>query len=112
MIAAQAAMADFPLVPATRFATPEGYFAAAHDEAAAAPPAAQPAIWVGELYLEYHRGVLTSQGRTKRLNRRAERDLVGAEGLAGPLAVLRGSPPAPPGALWRAPTFHQCHDTP
>ena len=35
--------------------------------------------WVGELYLELHRGTLTSQGRTKRAHRRAERDLVAAE---------------------------------
>src|SRR5205085_9828708 len=28
--------------------------------------------WVGELYLEYHRGTYTSQGRTKPANRAAE----------------------------------------
>ena len=47
---------------------------------AAWPSAALP-TWVGELYLELHRGTLTSQGRTKRAHRRAERDLVAAEVL-------------------------------
>ena len=31
-------------------------------------------VWVGEIYLELHRGTLTTQGRTKYLHRRAERD--------------------------------------
>lgn len=34
-------------------------------------PAARPR-WVGELYLEYHRGTYTSQARTKRWNRKLE----------------------------------------
>ncbi len=106
MIAAQAAMADFPLVPATRFATPETYFAAAHEEAAAAPPA----VWVGELYLEYHRGVLTSQGRTKRLHRRAERDLAAAEVLAGLAAFAGGAQPVSLEPLWRTLMVNQFHD--
>ena len=38
-------------------------------------------VWVGEMYLELHRGTLTTQGRTKRAHRRAERDLVAAEVL-------------------------------
>lgn len=38
-------------------------------------------VWTGELYLEYHRATLTSQARTKQLNRRAERALVAAEAL-------------------------------
>ena len=37
---------------------------------------------VGELYLEYHRGTYTSQARTKRASRRAERALHDAELLA------------------------------
>ena len=31
-----------------------------------------PAVWVGELYLEFHRGTYTSQAATKLGNRRAE----------------------------------------
>jgi len=36
-------------------------------------------VWSGELYLEYHRGTYTSQGRTKRYNRKAELALRKAE---------------------------------
>lgn len=46
--------------------------------------------WTGEMYLEYHRATLTSQGRTKQLNRRAEFGLVAAEALSG-LAALSGA---------------------
>ena len=106
MIAAAEAMADFPLLPATRFATPEDYFRAAHDEAMAAPPA----VWVGELYLEYHRGVLTAQGRTKRAHRRAERDLIAAEVVGGLAAVLGGDEPASLEPLWRTLMVNQFHD--
>jgi alpha-mannosidase len=106
MIEAQAVLAGFPLLPQTRFATPEDYFVRAHEEAAAAPTP----VWVGELYLEYHRGVLTSQGRTKRLNRRAERDLVAAEAL-GSMAALLGAPsPASLADAWRTLMINQFHD--
>jgi alpha-mannosidase len=106
MIAAQRLLADFPLLPATRFAAPEDYFGWAHAEAMDAPPA----TWVGELYLEYHRGVLTSQGRTKRLHRRAERDLVAAEVVAGFAALLGGGQPTSLEPLWRTLMINQFHD--
>ena len=106
MIAAQKVLADFPLLPATRFATPEAYFKTAHAEAETAPFA----TWVGELYLEYHRGVLTSQGRTKRLHRQAERGLVAAEALAGMAALLGGEQPASLEDRWRTLMVNQFHD--
>lgn len=49
-------------------------------------------VWTGEMYLEYHRATLTSQARTKQLNRRAEYELVAAEALAA-LAELSGAEP-------------------
>jgi alpha-mannosidase len=106
MIEAQRVMAGFPLLPATRFVAPEAYFADVRPEAEAAPTPA----WLGELYLEYHRGVLTTQGRTKRLNRRAERDLVAAEALAGFAALAGGGQPASLRALWRVLMINQFHD--
>jgi alpha-mannosidase len=106
MIAAQNVLADFPHLPATRFATPEDYFRTAHAEAETAPFA----TWVGELYLEYHRGVLTSQGRTKRLHRQAERGLVAAEALSGIAAMLGGEQPASLEARWRTLMVNQFHD--
>jgi alpha-mannosidase len=106
MIASQRTLADFPLLPRTRFAAPEDYFAKAHEEAAVTPVS----TWVGELYLEYHRGVLTSQGRTKRLHRRAERDLVAAEALAGMAALIGGGQPASLEDRWRLLMINQFHD--
>jgi alpha-mannosidase len=106
MIAAQRILADFPLLPATRFASPEQYFERAEAEATQAPLA----TWVGELYLEYHRGVLTSQGRTKRLHRQAERGLVAAEALAGFAALLGGPQPASLADNWRLLMINEFHD--
>src|SRR5215210_5352717 len=45
--------------------------------------------WTGELYLELHRGTLTTQARVKKLNREAEHRLLEAEALAT-LAALHG----------------------
>jgi len=106
MIEAQRVLAGFPLLPKTRWVTPEAYFDQAHAEAAATPIA----TWVGELYLEYHRGVLTSQGRTKRLHRQAERGLVAAEALAGVAALLGGAQPASLADHWRLVMINQFHD--
>lgn len=39
-------------------------------------------VWSGEIYLEYHRGTYTSQGRNKRSNRKLERMLLDTEILA------------------------------
>ena len=65
---------------------------------------------MGELYLEYHRGVLTTQGRTKRLNRRAEHDLVAAE-VHQAFAAFGGAPlPASLEAQWRVLMINQFHD--
>ena len=106
MIAAQKVLADFPHLPATRFVSPEAYFEKAEAEARDAPLS----TWVGELYLEYHRGVLTSQGRTKRLHRQAERGLIAAEALAGIAAILGGEQPASLADRWRTLMINQFHD--
>jgi len=106
MIASQRILADFPLLPTTRFTSPESYFERAQGEAADAPLP----VWAGELYLEYHRGVLTSQGRTKRLHRQAERGLVAAEALAGFSALLGGPQPASLADHWRLLMINEFHD--
>jgi len=106
MIAAQAALGDFPLLPATRFVQPHDYYRKALDEASGADIAA----WAGELYLEYHRGVLTSQGRTKRLHRAAEQGLVAAEFLASVAHMLGAEAPASLEPLWRTLMVNQFHD--
>lgn len=49
-----------------------------------------PPVWSGELYLELHRGTLTSQHRTKQGNRRSEHLLREAELWAATAAVREG----------------------
>ena len=75
------AAASWPALPRLRWRTVADFFADAAEVGERLP------VWAGELYLEYHRGTLTTQGRTKRLHRRAERDLVAAE-VAGALAEM------------------------
>ena len=67
--------------------------------------------WTGELYLELHRGTLTSQARVKKLNREAEHRLTEAEALCA-LAALRGREyPGPKlEAAWKTLLLNQFHD--
>src|SRR5690606_26826899 len=66
--------------------------------------------WVGEIYLELHRGTLTTQGRTKFLHRRAERALIAAETLSS-MASLLGEPAAPSlEEHWRVLLRNEFHD--
>ena len=68
-----------------------------------------PAVWVGELYLELHRGTYTTQAATKRGNRRAEFALRDTE-LWDALASRSGRPPADVEDLWKLLLLHQFHD--
>ncbi len=72
---------DFPVLPKLHMGSIEQYFASL-------PDSGLPR-WVGELYLELHRGTLTSQARTKQLNRHTEHRLLEAE-LFGAVAKLHG----------------------
>ncbi|MFJ1625934.1 alpha-mannosidase [Streptomyces sp. NPDC088190] len=86
--------------------SPADFFERAHAEYSDAP------VWQGELYLEFHRGTLTSQLRTKQGNRRSEHLLREAElwsatatsrtGLAYPYQALD--------RLWKTVLLHQFHD--
>ncbi|WP_269584484.1 alpha-mannosidase [Roseibium sp. Sym1] len=76
-----------------------------------ADPGAYPA-WVGELYLEFHRGTFTSVAEVKRNNRRAEAVLRDLEALAV-LAMVRAGVDAPRtelAALWDIVLLNQFHD--
>jgi len=66
--------------------------------------------WSGELYLEFHRGTLTSQGRIKRLHRLAERNLVAAETVATLRTLLGGPPPENLEDQWRMFLRNEFHD--
>ncbi|MEV7799886.1 glycoside hydrolase family 38 C-terminal domain-containing protein [Microbacterium foliorum] len=71
-----------------------------------------PAVWVGELYLELHRGTLTSQHATKALHRWAEHALIEAELWAATDAVRTGAayPQAEFDRLWETVLLHEFHD--
>ncbi|WP_329203284.1 alpha-mannosidase [Streptomyces sp. NBC_01435] len=85
---------------------PADFFERAHAEYPEAP------VWQGELYLEFHRGTLTSQLRTKQGNRRSEHLLREAE-LWSATATLRTGFTYPYQALdrlWKTVLLHQFHD--
>jgi alpha-mannosidase len=92
--------------PTVRMASPAEFFAAASAEFDPAP------VWVGELYLEFHRGTYTSQARTKRGNRRSEQLLHEAELWATTAAVREGAeyPHNALRAAWRTVLLQQFHD--
>lgn len=68
-------------------------------------------VWDGELYLEYHRGTYTSQGRTKYAHRRAELALHEAElwsAVARPAGT--GEPWTALDDAWRTLLLQEFHD--
>ena len=68
-------------------------------------------VWVGELYLELHRGTYTSQAQNKRSNRKAEFALRDAEFLSvvSP-AGLAAYPQTALDILWKTVLLNQFHD--
>jgi len=90
MLDRQRQLADFPVVPALRPVGVAEWYAGVRAAVADNPDLP---VWVGEMYLELHRGTLTTQGRTKSLHRRAERALIAAETLSS-MATLLGEPVA------------------
>jgi alpha-mannosidase len=65
--------------------------------------------WTGELYLERHRGTLTSQSRTKRGNRRCEQALTAWEILASALPASDW-PREKLDSAWKTVLLNQFHD--
>lgn len=107
-------MADLDGVPRVLPRAPEAFFTEAEAELAevtAQDPRLAP-VWHGELYLELHRGTLTSQVAMKQLNRRSEGLLRTAEYLSA-AAALTGGLPYPADeltAVWQDVLLHQFHD--
>lgn len=105
LVARARAYADMPGAPRLEFSTVRACM-----EAIAAQGDALP-VWQGELYLEGHRGVLTSQGWIKRANRKAELALHAAEWWQAharahmPQAALHDLTPA-----WEKLLCNQFHD--
>ena len=106
MIARARRTADLAGSPRVSLDSPAAFFAAAEAEYA------DPPVWVGELYLEIHRGTYTSQARTKQGNRRCEHLLREAELWAASAAVagLVEYPYDVLDRLWKAVLLHQFHD--
>jgi len=106
MLAAATRLHSLEGSPRVEIDTPRAFFERAESEYI------DPPVWSGELYLELHRGALTSQHPTKRGNRRAERLLHEAE-LWAATAAIRVGAPYPYDALetaWQTTLLHQFHD--
>ena len=106
MIAAAHRTASLEGSPTVELSSPRRFFEAAEAEYAAPP------VWSGELYLEFHRGTLTSQARTKQGNRRCEHLLREAELWATTAAVRVGAqyPRAALENAWQTVLLQQFHD--
>jgi alpha-mannosidase len=66
MLAAAARLEDFEGLPKVRLEKASDFFAKAKADARDLP------VWLGELYLELHRGTYTTQARVKKGNRKSE----------------------------------------
>ncbi|MFZ1382279.1 MAG: glycoside hydrolase family 38 C-terminal domain-containing protein [Scrofimicrobium sp.] len=100
-------LADLEGSPKVRMSDPDEFF-----DDALAQYGEQAPTWVGEMYLEYHRGTYTSQHRTKRGNRRSESLLYEAE-LWATAANIRAGAEYPYEALsriWEDVLLMQFHD--
>ncbi len=89
-------------LPRVHHSTVKAFFEAASTD--------DPPLWSGELYLEYHRGTLTSQAEIKQLHRRAEILLREAEIWATGAYLQKGTDYPDLRALWRELLIMQFHD--
>jgi alpha-mannosidase len=96
-------MRDLEGAPRVRFAPAREFLAGLRERQAELPS------WVGELYLELHRGTLTSQAEVKRGNRRLEEWLRVTELLWSALP-LEEYPAAELDAAWKILLVNQFHD--
>ena len=103
MLENYARLKSFPAMPRLRMARVDDFFDGL-------PKEGLPR-WTGELFLELHRGTLTTQARVKKLNREAEHRLLEAEALLS-LATLHGGeyPARELEATWKALLLNQFHD--
>ncbi len=92
--------------PRVVHSTPRTFFETAESEYT------EPDVWVGELYLEFHRGTYTSQLATKQGNRRSEHLLREAELWAATAAVRVGAeyPTERLTRMWETVLLQQFHD--
>lgn len=100
---------NFPGLPKVKMSTADAFFA---DLERQVEGKRELPRWVGELYLEFHRGTYTSQGRNKRFNRQAEFLLQTAEQLASAASALSGDayPRETLTDAWKLTLLNQFHD--
>ncbi len=106
MLAAAVRAADLEGSPKVVLGSPRDFFTRAQADYPDAP------VWLGEMYLELHRGTLTTQANTKRGNRQCEHLLREAE-LWATAAAIREGLPYPAEELqrcWRTVLLQQFHD--
>ncbi|MFH0882630.1 MAG: glycoside hydrolase family 38 C-terminal domain-containing protein [bacterium] len=89
--------------PRVRFGSVEDFFDRLHRHEGELPE------WDGELYLEAHRGTLTSQARIKQFNRRLEFLLAEVETMFSFLPLDR-YPRSDLDGMWKRLLLHQFHD--
>lgn len=104
-------LGELPSMPALEQGGAEATLRRIEENALGGENAARTPVWDGELYLEYHRGTYTGQGRTKYAHRRAELALHEAElwqaaarprGAGGPWTALDDA--------WRTLLLQEFHD--
>jgi alpha-mannosidase len=108
MLEMAAVLAELPAFPQLRHGRVDQFFDRLYARVWDDP---QLPRWVGELYLEFHRGTYTSQARTKQANRAAEQLYREAEWLNA-WAVTRGAEnrQAQLDAGWKLLLLNQFHD--
>jgi alpha-mannosidase len=106
MLARAVRLRDLEGSPRVEVERPARFFAKAFEDYPQAP------VWVGELYLETHRGTYTSQAGNKQGNRRSEHLLYEAELWAATAAVRTGHPYPYEDLdrIWKSVLLHQFHD--
>ena len=101
-------MKDFPAMPKVTPGNAIDFFRKLEKDAGAKLP-----TWSSELYLEYHRGTYTTQGRNKRANRKCEFGLHDVEFLAAAASLLDNKFKYPHEKLndcWQLVCLNQFHD--
>jgi len=106
MLARAKRLRDLDGSPRVEVERPDAFFEQAEAEYPDAP------VWVGELYLEMHRGTYTSQAKTKQGNRRSEHLLREAELWASTATVRTGAayPAEALDRIWKVVLLLQFHD--
>jgi len=97
------ALKEIPGIPDVEYSTPEKFFDSILEDLTVQ----DLPRWDGELYLELHRGTLTSQSRTKRLHKIAEEELRTTEMLN---AMLNACNQPEIDSLWKILLRNEFHD--